>query len=209
MRRWSARSAILVLATLLITFSCDRSTRPDSPLSPPAAGDLLGLPKLELGGETQNPDEQKQVESGEESRPLVFIYENGPSTQEFASAVFGVLGGVLSVGGHSVTVPQGAVLEPTLFTMLTPSTPVIDVELNALVPGVLRGLLRTLVLFRNPVTLELSYANARGDIDPDRLVIVRLLGDDRYEILPTQVDKRRQVIRAELDHFSKYAMASN
>ena len=209
MRRWSLRSAVLVLATILISFSCERSPRPDSPMGPPSSADLLGLPGLGLGGDAGNPDDEKQVDPREESRPLVFIEENGPSTQQFGTAVLGVVGGVLSVGGHSVDVPPGAVLEPTLFTMLTPSTPVIDVELNALVPDGLSGLIRELAVFLQPVTLELSYAHARGAIDPDHLVIVRLLDDGRYEVLPTQVDKLGKVIRAELDHFSKYAMASN
>jgi hypothetical protein len=208
MRRWSLRSAVLVLATVLVTFSCDRSPNSDTPLSPPASGDLLGLPKLRIIPRDTAP-ERVDTSRSDAPRPLIFVQEDGPSKQEFTSGIFGVLGGVLSLAGHSVDVPRGAVLEPTLFTMLTPATPVIDVELNALVPAGLRALLRTVGLFRQPVTLELSYARAKGEIDPDHLVVVRLLDDGTFEILPTQVDKRRKVIRAELDHFSKYAMASN
>jgi hypothetical protein len=55
----------------------------------------------------------------------------------------------------------------------------------------------------------MSYARAKNVTDPDDLVIVRMLPGGRYQVIPTTVDKRRKVIWAELEHFSKYAMASN
>jgi hypothetical protein len=197
MRRWTKRSTVLALAAILFAFSCDMGPGADSPVSPPAeSGDLFGLPGLRPVRPTPPP-------SG-----LVWIEET-PSKEGFVSGLIGLLGGVLRLDGHSLDVPRGAVLQLTLFTMATPSTPVVDVDLNAIGGELVGGLLSRLGVFRRPVRVEMSYARAKNVTDPDDLVIVRMLPGGRYQVIPTTVDKRRKVIWAELEHFSKYAMASN
>jgi hypothetical protein len=196
-RRWHLPGALVALMAFAVTLSCDRPQSGGSPLEPQVTGDLLGLPGLNFSRPQPLPGN------------LRWVTESDPGDQRFASELIGILGGVLGLDTHAVVVPRGAVLQTTLFTAYAPATSVIDVDLHAYVGNLLSGVLRLLGLFEKPVTLELSYARATNIGDPDHLVIVRLLPDGSYEILPTTVDKQRKVVRAQLDHFSKYAMASN
>ena len=43
----------------------------------------------------------------------------------------------------------------------------------------------------------------------EKLFILRVNEDGRHEKLPSVVDTRKKTVSAQLDHFSKYAMASN
>lgn len=197
-RRWHMPGAYAALLAVVLAAGCDRAPdRTETPLSPETTtGDLLGLRWL-------RPPEPRPASN------LTFIEERQPEGPTFASALIGLLGGTLGVTDHLINIPRGAVLQTTLFTMYAPSTRTVDVELNALGGNLLGGVLRLLTGFEKPVILELSYANATNVEDPSRLVIVRLLDNGGYEILPTEVDRQRKVVRARLDHFSKYAMASN
>ena len=197
-RRWHMPRAFAAFIAVLLVLSCDHTPQSTgTPFEPQASGNLLPLPDLSTTRPEPSPSR------------LVWITESPSSGPRFASLLIGVLGGTLSLDAHSVVVPQGAVQQLTLFTAFAPRTPAIDVELHAYLGNVVGGVLRLLRMFDRPVTLELSYARATNVANPDELVIVRLLDDGRYEILPTTVDKQRKVIRAQLDHFSKYAMASN
>lgn len=201
-RRWHMPGALITLMALVVTLSCDRAQSGGSPTEPEVtatSGDLLGLPLLNLGGRRTPPPPSN----------LVWVTETDPGRKIFASELIGILGGVLNLDLHSVIVPKGAVLQTTLFTAFAPSTPVVDVELNALVGNLLGGVLRLLGLFEKPVMVELSYARATNVTDPSKLVIVRILDNGSYEIMPSTVDTKRKVVRAQLDHFSKYAMATN
>ncbi|HEY8521588.1 MAG TPA: hypothetical protein VIN61_16065 [Gammaproteobacteria bacterium] len=122
-------------------------------------------------------------------------------------------GGSITLLGHTLTVPAGAVTSPTLFTMLLGLNGYVEVHLEALSPSLLGGLLNIGGHgFRQPVRVTLSYANAADVVDPSRLVIVHLpglWGYDRAEPVPTTVDPVRKTVTAELDHFSRYALAWN
>jgi len=194
-RRWPLPRAIAAAFAILLVLSCDHASS-SMPLEPQSA-DLLRLPDL-------SPTSPRPATSN-----LVWITETPSQGPRFAAELIGILGGVLSLDTHAVRVPRGAVLQLTLFTAYTPATSAIDIDLHAFAGNLLSGVLRLLGLFEKPVTLELSYARATNVTNPDRLVIVRLLDNGKYEILPTTVDKQRKVVRAQLDHFSKYAMASN
>jgi hypothetical protein len=199
-RRWPLPGVFAALLAFLLLANCDQAgpSEPDPmPVQPEAevSGDLLGG----LFGRTRPSPTPSN---------LTLIVEQGGSGG-LVSGLFGLLGGVLQLDGHSLLVPRGAVLQVTLFTMATPATDVVDVDLNALGGNLLRGVLSRLIKFERPVTVELSYARALNVDDPDDLTIVRLLDNGQWEVVPSTVDKRRKVVIAELDHFSKYAMASN
>jgi hypothetical protein len=231
------RSALLAIVVAVFALSCDSATAPE-PVTPESSSDLLNIGKVlkrilpekeggdedgrggeDGGGEEDGRGEDGRGEhgsGGEDGRgdgngssQLTFVVESGPDQPRLVSSIFGILGGVLSLDGHGIAVPRGAVLRPTLFTMETVSGPVIDVDLNAFQSNLLNRVLSRLGLFNHPVRLDLSYAGATNVVDPSRLVIVRLHEDGTYEVLPTRVDLRRRTVSADLDHFSKYAMASN
>jgi hypothetical protein len=127
--------------------------------------------------------------------------------------LLGSEGGILSLLGHILNVPAGAVSEPTLFSMTAIQSGHIEVELTATPKSLLRRLLfwRPVaeVQFEVPVALSLSYARATNVTDPSRLRIMRVNPDGNHEILPSVVDTVNKTVTAQLDHFSRYCMVSN
>src|SRR5690606_33554792 len=72
-----------------------------------------------------------------------------------ASAVIGLLGGSVSARGVTMTVPPGAVLIPTEFRILAPSTPYAETEIHA------NG--REHFQFLAPVVIAMSYSRCNTD----------------------------------------------
>ena len=228
-RRWPLRSALVALFAAILVMSCDSATGPE-PTVTSESSDLLGISRIlrpiikppppkeeEERDRPVDPDDEEDPEDREDDdegdepdeRALTFIVESGPGHPQVVTGLFGVLGGLLNVDGHGLAVPRGAVLRLTLFSMATVAGPVIDVDLNAFENNLVNRLVARVGLFNRPVTVVLSYAQATNVTDPSRLVIVRVHDDGTFEVLPTRVDRNRRVVAAELDHFSKYAMASN
>lgn len=122
-------------------------------------------------------------------------------------------GGVLSLLNHVLTVPAGAVSEPTLFSMTVLQNGYVEVELTATPKSLFSRLFfwRTVeeVTFKVPVELALSYANATNVTDPSRLKIMRVNPDGRHEILPSTVDPASKTVTADLDHFSRYCLIAD
>lgn len=121
-------------------------------------------------------------------------------------------GGTLTLAGHKLAVPAGAVDGPTLFTMTLPAEGYVEVGLSATVEvGETVDLFEIQDEFHEPVTLSLTYARAEDVDDPDDLVILRMLGDshdDPHEALSSTLGDGK-VVMADLDHFSRYCMASS
>ena len=117
-------------------------------------------------------------------------------------------GGELELLGHTLSVPAGAVAEPTLFRMLLLPNGRIEVKLTALTgnasatPVGADG-------FRDgkTVRLTLSYAKATNVDDPSRLVVLYLADGGAVEEVPTTVDTETKTVTVELEHFSRYCMA--
>jgi hypothetical protein len=123
------------------------------------------------------------------------------------SNILGILGGVLKVGDHKLTVPSGAVLSPTLFTMLVPNTGNIEVHLSALQINLLGIIDIGGKGFAKPVALSLSYKDAIGVTDPSHLHIAELKADGTLgTVLPVTIDTYHQTITGQLPHFSKWVI---
>jgi len=126
------------------------------------------------------------------------------------SALIGSTGGVLSLLGHTLSVPSGAVAQPTLFTMTALPTGRIEVELLALRISLLGQSIDVgSGGFQDgkTVRLTLSYAAATNVTDPSRLVVLYVRDDGAVEELPTTVDTVARTASVELEHFSRYCMA--
>ena len=191
--RWSVGLRRLGLVALLaLATGCENrtATAPDTPVAPQS-----GLLESLLGSSTMS--------------PFTLITEPTlPPIDLRVSQLIGVNGGTLTLLGHTLTVPAGAVSVPTLFTMVALPTPEIDVELSATVTDLLGRVLNLDTGFNKPVTLSLSYARANNVTDPARLFIVYFNGT-QLEQLPSTVDTRNKLVSTRLEHFSKYGMASN
>lgn len=127
-----------------------------------------------------------------------------------ASQLIGPSGGSVHLAGHSIEVPAGAVSDPTLFTITVVTNGYVQVELTA----VLSGLLGVVDVGESgfggeTVKLTLTYAWAKDVNDPSKLVILRMHDDGTAEALPTTLSATGKTVSAQLDHFSRYAMASN
>jgi len=127
------------------------------------------------------------------------------------SGLIGINGGSITLLGHTLTVPSGAVTQPTLFVLSILPTGYVEVELEASVSSLLGTVLNVGGQgFLKPVPVTLTYSRATNVSDPRKLKIVHLkglLGYKEMVVLPTRVDLEKKTVTADLEHFSRYAIA--
>jgi hypothetical protein len=122
-------------------------------------------------------------------------------TQE-ASAVIGPAGGTLAVGRSVMVVPQGAVSEPTEFTMTIPKSQYLEVEIDA------AGYDH--YLFDAPVSITLDYTRCKGQKFQDAPLSAWYIDSGSKEPLAEMagVDERpSRLLTFWTDHLSGYAAA--
>jgi hypothetical protein len=119
--------------------------------------------------------------------------------QPYASTVqvVGPAGGVLRVGGHSLVIPAGALLAPVTITAEAPSDDVASVRFQP------EGL-----QFLRPATLTLDYSSCpAGRLQILKRVAYTSDGLDILSFLLSRDDLLRMQVSANLEHFSRYAVA--
>ncbi|HUP88459.1 MAG TPA: hypothetical protein VM100_03880 [Longimicrobiales bacterium] len=132
---------------------------------------------------------------------------NGPD----ASVWIGPAGGTVTTAAYTLIIPANAVTKSTRFDIEPLNTGVYSVELHAYQKG---GLLNLSLIdvgskgFLKPVTLRMSYAKAYNVTDPNALVIV-YFAQGIVEIKPSAIDLVNKTVTSQLNHFSKYCMATN
>lgn len=120
-----------------------------------------------------------------------------------STALVSPLGGVVSVGGTSISIPAGAVLVPTLIQVTTPASKYMEVDIS--VPGVEH------FLFELPVTVTVSYARCtRTDIDRTPLSAWYIDSEtkDLLEAMGGIDDKVARTVTFTTPHLSGYALAN-
>jgi hypothetical protein len=187
-RRWKSLLSYALLSGLLLT-SCE----PGSPgiLESPTAPSAAPSADAAAAGYT-------------------FVSASPLSALTSTVSLIGASGGALSLLGHTITVPAGAVTQPTLFSIAALPSGRIEVELRAL----------RISLFGQSldvgsggfhagktVRLTLSYAGATNVDDRSRLVVLYMRSDGGVEELPTTVNTAARTVTVELSHFSRYCMA--
>lgn len=118
-----------------------------------------------------------------------------------AVAVIDSAGGVLSLDGHRLVVPAGAVPTPTTFRLVVPASRFLEVEIRA-------GAADTFT-FAVPATLTLSYERCpRRDIDrrPLRIYHIDPATKRVLDDLGGVDDKAARTVTAPLPHLSGYAL---
>lgn len=180
----------------------------------PALALVLALVGCEPAGgpvESATPS-QSATASGDRAAALAKVKGVVPDSEPalVASQVIGSEGGTLRRAGHVLTVPAGAVSEPTSFTLRLVKNGYVEVELRATVQ---RDGGKTTDVgekgFARPVMLQLNYALATEPVDPSRLLLVWVKSDGTLVALPSTVDVSGKKVSAELEHFSRYAIAGN
>lgn len=185
------RASALVLLAISAVMSCTPNAERRSPVALDAATPF----EASVGATTYYP----VTEVVPEVEPVLELTE-----------VVGLLGGRITVAGHTLTVPAGAVSAPTTFTVRALDNGHIEVELHAMVQGLLgRSIDIGAAGFRKPVTVSLTYARATNVTDAQRLKIMRLNANGRHEVLASTVSENAHTVSAQLDHFARYALVSD
>ncbi|HEX6134102.1 MAG TPA: hypothetical protein VFZ24_09065 [Longimicrobiales bacterium] len=227
MLRKRLKTSVLAVLVACAALSCAPDSRTDSLLGP----ESIELEQPQSQSTTTTTPSASSGELSDEDKSLLetqgyyWIREPAPvrprslfgwlveTVEATIALLLDVAGGVLELLGHSITVPPGAVTEPTMFTMTVIQDGYIEVDLTATPKSLLRRLFSWSnpqdVQFAVPVELSLTYERATNVTDPTRLKIMRLLPDGRHEILPSTVDTVNKTVTAELDHFSRYCMISD
>jgi hypothetical protein len=124
-------------------------------------------------------------------------------------AVIGPDGGSLGVPGYTLTVPRGAVSEPTRFTFESASSG--DVEVHLTATSLRSGALNNVGArgFNVPVVLSFPCETAGGMPAWSRLVIVRVEADGTFTRMPSTFNPVARVISGRLSSFSQYALATD
>lgn len=166
------------------------------------ACESVGGPDGMMGPEVASPSAD-WLEVGGDSDVRYRIVREDDAARGTATGIIGSGGGKLSLGGHELLVPAGAVSGPTTFTM-TKLDDELQVRLTAtqltLNDVGSRG-------FAVPVRLVLNFARAKEEIaDPSKLRIFWLKHDGSFETQSTQVDIVGKRAVGYLNHFSDYAL---
>ena len=118
-------------------------------------------------------------------------------------AVIGPTGGSLSVRGSSITIPAGAVPEPTLFEVEVPVSKYMEVEIHAV------G--QPAYVFQKPATITINFARCPGDAIPMGATLAGAYIDGAtgrvLEVMGGVVDKTGHKLIFITGHLSGYAIA--
>ncbi len=120
------------------------------------------------------------------------------------SVVLGSAGGTMTVNGHTLAVPAGALAQPTRFTMSTLSGTSIRVSLSA--RDARTG--AAVTVFPTPLRLGLSYANAKAS-SPNQLKVAWLVDGSIVAVQPSELDKSHKQVVSTLHHFSDWGLITD
>lgn len=185
----------MALLTVSAAFGYARAAGTDGPLHVPPISPTASADRGPFAAPRPDDDLTLIRESLPRSLPALQV-----------SRVISVLGGSVSLAGHSLSIPAGAVTLPTVFTLTLMPTGHVDVELT----GVLTSLLGRDVDvgaagLRRPASLTLTWARASNVDDPHRLRIARV-ANDVTELLATDVDSGSRTVSTALEHLSRYVL---
>lgn len=119
------------------------------------------------------------------------------------SGVLGILGGVLSAGGVTVSVPVGALLSPTTINVTVPASPYMEVDVS--VPGVEH------FLFQLPITVSVDYGRCDPTVTSGTSLNVWYIDSatkQPLELMPTVDNKLLHTVTYTTPHLSGYALAN-
>lgn len=121
-----------------------------------------------------------------------------------ASALLGVLGGEVAVGGHRIIVPPDALplLGLSLVTLTVPASRYVEIEVSV------NGLAH--FEFAQPLTVVVDYSRcSRSDIDRDPLSVwyIDSVTKELLDDMGGVDDKLARTVTFTTDHFSGYAVA--
>ena len=167
-----------------------------------AAGLSLGVAACaDLVSGPTTPRRQITAHREQLSSPQLLVCPNTQSQR--VTGVVGLLGGVLSLGPTQIQIPAGAVLTPTLFEIVVPPSPYMEVEIHAV------GLAS--FLFHAPTTVTIDFSRC-GDAAPAGAVPLQAvyIDGETHAVLEQMggvVDPVAHTVTFTTGHLSGYAVA--
>ncbi len=117
-----------------------------------------------------------------------------------ARATVGPEGGYVSARGSSITIPPGAVSEPTLFEVVVPASRYMEIEIHA------AGM--DSYVFATPATITINFARCPGDAIPPGSVLEGVYIDDVNQVLEHMGGQSSShKLSFQTGHLSGYAVA--
>lgn len=119
------------------------------------------------------------------------------------SSDIGLLGGTIELDGHSMTVPGGALLTPTTFTLTVPASNYVEIEIRA------GG--QESFEFLEPVSIAISYERCtRSNIDKVELTAWQIDPSTKalLEHMGGTDDKSERAVTFPSGHLSGFAIAN-
>jgi hypothetical protein len=162
----------------------------------------LALPFSGCGESPSGPLQPSEAENGLIGSTLRLVGQLLPILDTVSEETIGPEGGTLEIaGGHSVYFPAGALDDTiTISAVRDPLRILVDFGPEGLV-------------FPDSAKPVLTYSYAStgllGLLNPGGFEIVYLDGLLVEEVLFSQIDTQAKVVRAELSHFSTYALATD
>jgi hypothetical protein len=138
----------------------------------------------------------KRAHPGEKGGPEIQLLRCEPRPYEADAAIIGPNGGTLHVGQHELVIPKGALDHEELITAEAPTTSLVDVQFGP------EGL-----HFLEPAQLTLSYKGCVRPTSADFLIAYLGQGNRILELLNSTDQKLDDEVEADVDHFSRYAIA--
>jgi len=131
------------------------------------------------------------------------LLECPSNTTVQASGTIGLLGGVIQAGGTLVSIPAGALLQPTNIVLTIPASNYMEIDVS--VPGVEH------FFFEKDVVVTLDYSRCtRSNIDKGPLQVWHIDSDTKalLEQMPSVDSKLTRTVIFTTGHLSGYALAN-
>jgi hypothetical protein len=137
----------------------------------------------------------KRAHPGEKGGPEIQLLRCEPRDYDAAAEIIGPQGGTIKVGEHQLVIPAGALTEEELIVAEAPTSSLVDVSFSP------HGL-----QFVKSARLTLSY---KGCVRPtsNDFMVAYIQGGQILELPPSVDRKDDDKVDAEIDHFSRYALA--
>jgi hypothetical protein len=138
----------------------------------------------------------KRAHPGEKGGPEIQLLRCEPQDYQADAAIIGPDGGTLHVGRHELVIPKGALDHEELITAEAPTSSLVDVGFGP------EGL-----QFLKPAQLTLSYKGCVRPTVAEFLIAYLGQGNRILELLPSTDLKLDDEVDADIEHFSRYAIA--
>ncbi|HEY7634357.1 MAG TPA: hypothetical protein VH763_02330 [Gemmatimonadales bacterium] len=138
----------------------------------------------------------KRDHPGQKGGPEVQLLRCEPQDYSADAAIIGPNGGSLHVGQHQLLIPKGALDHEELIVAESPTSSLVDVRFAP------HGL-----QFQKSAELKLSYKGCVLPTNSDFFVAYLGQGNQVLELPPSHDRKLDGEVEADIDHFSRYAIA--